>query len=235
MAFRIFLSHGRQYKRPQERKPDLAAVGVTGEHEVDEGPAGLLDNTVGVVGFVCHENDGAIGVGWHCEIKIRVAVCGVVESADPEAVAIAFDGDVLVYQNRSFVCIEGIDDRRGVVGDVMIAEAGEALGSGESRENLCTATDGMATGNEGNGAMGDEVSGEENQVGGESVDSVNDALEEEGLCVFVEVDIAELDNAKAVKRSGQISNGDGAFNDVDFVATNFASIERQTGGGGACG
>ena len=39
-------------------------MGVAGEHEVDDGEAGVTDDAVGVVGFVGHEDDGGAGGGW---------------------------------------------------------------------------------------------------------------------------------------------------------------------------
>lgn len=62
---------------------------------------------------------------------------------------------------------------------------------------------------------------------------MDDVFEKERFRVFVEVDVTELDDAKAVKRGGEIDNGDGAVNDVDFVAGEFTRIKRQSGGGGA--
>ena len=75
---------------------------------------------------------------------------------------------------------------------------------------------GVFAGDEGERAVCDEVAGEEDEVGGEGVDLVDDALEEEGLGVLVEVDVAELDDAVAVEGVGQIVDGDGAMDDVEF-------------------
>ena len=56
-------AHGREGERANEGKADLAAVGVAGEHEVDQREAGVLDDLVGVVGLVDHEDDGGAGNG----------------------------------------------------------------------------------------------------------------------------------------------------------------------------
>ena len=63
---------------------------------------------------------------------------------------------------------------------------------------------------------------------------MDDALEEERLSVFVEMNVAELDYAIAVERCWQIRNGDGPLDDVDLVTGDFAGVESQTGGGGTC-
>ena len=66
--------------------------------------------------------------------------------------------------------------------------------------------------------MSDEIAGDEDEVGSEFVNSVDDALEEEGFGELVEVDVAYLSDAVAVKRAGQIFDGDGAGDDVELVA-----------------
>ena len=53
--------------------------------------------------------------------------------------------------------------------------------------------------------MGDEVSGEQDEVGAEGVDLVDDALEEVGLGELVEVDVADLGDAEAVEGLGRLS------------------------------
>ena len=93
VAFGILLAHGREDERAEEGEADLAAVGVAGEHEVDERAAGVGDDVVGVVGLVGHEDDGAVGFGGDGEVEVGVAGAGVVDAAEPEAGAVAFDGD----------------------------------------------------------------------------------------------------------------------------------------------
>ena len=116
----------------------------------------------------------------------------------------------------------------------MVAEDGEAEGSGEGGEDLGAAAERVGAGDEGEGSVGDEVAAEENEFRVEGVHFVDDALEEEGLGVLVEVDVAELDDAIAVEGGGQIVDGDGALDDVEFVTGDFAGVESQSGGGDAC-
>ena len=78
------------------------------------------------------------------------------------------------------------------------------MGSGEGRHDLGAAADGMAPGDEGERAVGDEVARNQNEVRAESIDFRDDALEEEGLCELVEVNIADLDDAVAVEGIGEI-------------------------------
>ena len=234
-AFGIFFAHGRQDKRAEEGEPDLASVGVTGEHEVDEMAARVGDDFVGEVRFMRHEEDGAVGVCGEGEVEVGVAGAGVVDAADPEAATSSLDGKVVVDQHRSAMGGEGMDNCRAVEGDVVVAEDGVAEWRGEGREYLGAAVEGVFAGDESEGAVGDEVAGEEDEVRGQGVDLTDDALEEEGLGVLVEVDVAELGDAVAVEGRGQIGDGDGAVNDVDFVTCDLAGVEGQTCGGGAGG
>lgn len=55
---------------------------------------------------------------------------------------------------------------------------------------------------------------------------VDDTLEEEGFCVLVEVYIAYLDDTVAVEGDRQISDGEGAVDDVDLVARDLAGVQR---------
>ena len=224
-AFGVFLAHRRQDERTEEGQPDLAAVGVAGKHEVDERTARVGDDVVGIVGFVCHEDDGTVGFGGNGQVEVGVAGAGVVDAAEPEAVAVAFDGEMLVDQNGSAVRGEGLDNQRAVEGDIVVAEDAVAKGCGEGGEDLGAAAEGVAAGDEGEGAVGDEVAGEEDEIGGDGVNFVDDVFQEEGLGVLVEVDVAELDDAIAVEGGWQIGDGDGALNDVEFVAGDLAGVE----------
>ena len=84
-AVRVDFSHGWKDERAEEGELDLAAVGVAGEHEIDEGAAGVLGDDVGEVGLVGHEDDGAIGFDGEGEVEIGMAGAGVVCAAEQEA------------------------------------------------------------------------------------------------------------------------------------------------------
>ncbi len=201
-------------------------MGVTGEHQVDEMAARVGHDLVGVVRFVRHEKDGAVGFGGEGEVEVGMAGARVVEAAEPKATSVAFDGEVFVHQNGSAICSEGMDDGWAVKGDVVVAEDGIAERRGEGGEYLGAAVEGVLAGNEGKGAASDEVAGEEDEVRGQGVDLTDDALQKKGLGVLVEVDVAELDDAVAVEGDGQIGDGDGAVDDVDFVTCDFAGVEN---------
>ncbi len=73
--------------------------------------------------------------------------------------------------------------------------------------------------------MGDEVSGEQDEIGSEGVDFADDALEEERLGVLVEVNVAELHDAITVEGAGQVGDGDGAVDDIELVTSDLAGVE----------
>ena len=202
VAFGILQAHWWQDKRTDKREPDLAAVGVAGQHEVDERTSGVGDDVVGVVGFVGHQNHRSVRFGGDGEIEVRVAGAGIFDAAEPEAGSSAFDGEVLVDENGGAVGGEGLGDQGAVEGDVVVAEDGVAEGCGEGGEDLGAAVSGVAAGDKAEGAVGDEVAGEENEIGGEGVDVLDDVLEEVWLGVLVEVDVADLDDAIAVEGGG---------------------------------
>lgn len=81
VALGVLQTHGGQDERAEEGQADLAAVGVAGEHEVDQVAARMLDDVIGKVGFVCHEKDGAVGFGGNGEIEVRVTGAGVIDAA----------------------------------------------------------------------------------------------------------------------------------------------------------
>ncbi|MCU1252795.1 MAG: hypothetical protein JWQ49_5824 [Edaphobacter sp.] len=233
-AFRVLLAHGREDERTEEGQPDLAAMRVAGKHEVDERTARVGEDLVGEVGLVRHEQDGTVGFSRNGQVEVGTAVARVVDAAEPEAVAVAFDGEMLVDQNRYAVVGEGFGYHGAVESDVMVTEDAVTKGCGEGGEYLGATMEGVAAGDEGERAVGDEVAGEEDDVGVEGIDFVNDAFEEERLCVLVEMDVAELDDAIAVKGGGQIVDDDGALDDVEFVTGELAGVESESGSGDAC-
>ena len=149
MAHDVLLAHGRKDERAVEGHADLPTVGVAGEHEVDELAARMLDDGVGVVGLVDHEDDGAVGLGGDGQVEVGVAGSCVVSAAEPDTRAGSFDGDVLVDEDGDSGGAERVDDERGADGDVVVAQDGVGLGGFEGGENLGAAVCGVAAGDEG--------------------------------------------------------------------------------------
>ena len=131
------------------------------------------------------------------------------------------------------VCDESLGDYFGIEGDVVVSEDGVALRSCEGRQDFGASMDGMTAGDEGERTVGDEVSGKEDEIGVEGVDLLDDALEEEGFGELVEVDVAELSDAEALKGGREIVDVEGTWDDVDFMARDLAGVQGQSGSGGA--
>ena len=135
-AFDVLLTHGRKDERAEDGEADLAAVGVAGEHEVDEREAGVLDDGLDVVRLVAHEEDGCAGVGRDGEVEVGDAGSGVVGAGEPEEVATAFEGEVAVDEDGGAMGFDGADDVFGADVDVVVAEDAETLGRFEGGEDL---------------------------------------------------------------------------------------------------
>jgi len=232
-AFYVFLAHRWQDERSDYREADLAAMGVAGEHEVDEWEAGVLDYGVDEVGFVAHEDDRSVGQGGYGEIEVAVGGAGVAGAGEPEVVAAALDRDITVDQNRSAVCFEGVDDLLGADGDVVIAEDGVALWGLEGGEDFGTDSGHFEAEGESARAAADEVSGEEDELGLECVDAGDGLFEKGGLGVLLQVDVRELDHAEVLEGVGELGNGEGALEDLELVAGIEGGVcgQAETGGG----
>jgi hypothetical protein len=94
VAFGIFFAEGRKDDRADDREPDLAAMGVACEHEIDEVSAGMGDDVVGEVGRMSHEEHGTVRLFGDGGVEIGVTASGIVDAAEPEAATVAFNGEV---------------------------------------------------------------------------------------------------------------------------------------------
>jgi len=149
---------------------------MAGEHDIDEFAARMLEYRVGVVGLVGHEDDGRVGQRRYGEVKPGIGGAGIVDSTKPEAGAVALDGYVLVDEDRDAVAGKRADDERSTDGGVVVAEAGITQGAGQGAEDLGAAVGCALSDHKAEGAVGDEVPGEQNHVRCQRVDVVDDAL-----------------------------------------------------------
>ena len=232
VAFDVLLAHRWKDECSDQGQTNLAAVRVAGEHEVYEQAARMEDDVVGVVGLVGHEDDGCSWSGRDGAAEVGVAGAGVVDSAEPEAFSVALDGHILIDQDGSALTAKRRDDQWGADVDIVIAQDCVAEWCGEGAEHFAAAVGCELIYDERHSAVGDEVSGEKNEIGGDGVDVADDAFEKVGLGELFEVDIAELHDAVAVEGAGQIRDGDVAMDDVNLVACDFAGVKGQTCRGG---
>lgn len=232
-AFDVLLAHGREDERADDGKPHLAAMSVAGEHGVDPGEARVTNDVVDEIGLVAHEDDGRAGRARHSEIEVRAAGAGVVGAREPEVVAAALDGDVAVDEDGGAVGLERVDDVVGADGDVVIAEAGEALGSVEFGEDFGGYAGSAPGDGVGGRAAGDEVAGDEDEVRMKAIDDADGVLEKGGLGVLLKVDVRDLDNVEADEGVGEVAERERVMGDLDLVARVSACVggEREPGCG----
>ena len=223
-AFDVLLAHGGEDERANVGDADLAAVGMAGEHDVDEGEAVVEDDGFNVVGLVAHEDDGGVGTGGDGEVEVGGAGAGVVCAAEPEDVATAFEGEVAVDEDGGAVGFQGADDMVGADIDVVVAEEAEALRGLEGGEDLSGDAGGAPGAPEGEWTEADEVSGDENEIGFEGIDLGNHFFEERRFGVLLEVDVAHLDDAEVLEAVGEIADGEGKAGDLEFVTAVRACI-----------
>ena len=184
----------------------------------------MLKDGFDIVGFVGHEDDRGVGLVRNRQVEVGMAGGCVIDSAEPEAVSVAFDGDVLVDEDRDATGGERIDDQGRVDGDVVVAEDCVTKRAGEGAEDFGATMGWVLAEDEVEGAASDEVSGDEDEVGGQSVDLVDDMLDEEGLGEFVEVDVADLGDAVAAEGVGKVGDVDGEVDDFELVACDRAGV-----------
>lgn len=84
-------------------------------------------------------------------------------------------------------------------------------------------------------AVGDEVTGEHDNVGLKRIDVADHLPYEKWLCVFVVVDIADLRNAQTMERPGQPAQPDGLLDDFEIMPIPEAGIGDQSAAGGESG
>jgi hypothetical protein len=234
-ALHVLLAHGWEQERANVGEPDLAAVGVAGEHKVDKREAWVLDYGVDEVGFMAEEDDGGFGVGRDGEIEEAVGDAGIVGAGEPDVGIAAFDGGVAIDEDGGSVGFEDVDDGLRAYGDVVVAKDGIALRRGEGGEDFGTETGSFDGEGCGARATADEVAGEDDEIGLEGVDALDGFLEEVGFGVLLKVDVGELGDTEALEGVGEIFNGNGAGLDLEIVASGHTGVggHSEASGGGA--
>jgi hypothetical protein len=215
-------------------KADLPAVGVAGKDQVDQRAARRGDDVLDVIGLMPHEEDGT-GLGLplrgNGEVEIGVAAEAIIQAGEPEALTCPLDGEILVDQDGGSVALEKAADLHWADDGVVVAENSEALRAGDAAKHFGAALGVGQAEADGERAAAAEVSSDENEVRRESVDAADDLVEEEVLGEFIQVDVADLDDAKAGKGRGQAANAEGPVRDVDLVAGDLIRVKREAGGG----
>ena len=217
---------------PKKRQPNLAAVGVACEDEIDRSAARVSDDRVGIVGGVRHKQDGAGGMLGDGGGEIGQVGAGVGHASDVQVVAIPREGDKAVAEHGQVVRAQGGGDHGGADGDVVIAENAVALRTLDALKDFGAGVGGVSFDQEVERAAGDEVSGEQNQFGLESVNALDDVVKKIRLGELFEVEVAELHDAKADEGIGKAIDYDLPVEDTDLMPGDEAAVEGETGGEG---
>lgn len=185
---------GLHERAGEDREVDLPAVRVSGQ-----GEAGEVAQDAIVDGVVCHGDDG-LGGGDVAERGIRVGVASeaVVDAGDPEA---GFQLDIAVGEHAHF----GLGERPGDGGAsalaaavvVVVAQAGVTSEGGAQMGELCGAGLGVV------GAVGDEVAGQEHDVGLEGVGALDHVRDEPFRDAPGAVQVGELHQADGLLEAAQ--------------------------------
>ena len=77
------------------------------------------------------------------------------------------------------------------------------------------------------GLVGDKIAGQKDSVGLQAVDSIDGVVKEEWLGELFEVNVAELDNVKAIECGGKIGQANFKVCDFEEMPRNFTRVERE--------
>lgn len=97
-------------------------------------------------------------------------------------------------------------------------------------EDVCALPLGAMENSSGDGRSCDEIAGQSNDVGIHAVDAVDSLAKQERLSKFIEMDIAELRYAEAVKSVRKAGNQYVATRDFDPMTFDLAGIESEASG-----
>jgi hypothetical protein len=225
----VFVTEVGGFDGADEGGADLAAVGVSGE--LDGGEV-LGGEAIGGVGFVEEEDVGFGGVPVaEGGFGIGVASPSGVETGNPEGATRGLEADGFVDEGADAELLEVGGDPAGALPDVVIAEAGEdaewGLQGGE----------GAGGGQELVSAGGDEVAGEDDDLGLGFVGELDGAFEGDGGSPVIDVEVGEVENGDAALGFLEVGAGElGAIEDgaAAFPASGVggsAGAEREGGGG----
>jgi hypothetical protein len=129
---------------------------------------------------------------------------------------------------------EWSDDVFGADVDVVVAEDAEALWGIEGGEDFGAETGGLPGDMLRAGPATDEVSGDQDEVGSESIGLGDHAFEEEGFGVLLEVNVTHLDDAEALECVGEVADGEGAVGDLVLVAGMGSGVGGEADAGCGC-
>jgi hypothetical protein len=109
----------------------------------------------------------------------------------------------------------------------VVAEDGVDFRGLEGGEDFGAAVRRVTAGYEGERAACYEVPGNQDDVGREAVDAVDDVLKEEGFSELIEVNVGELNDAETVKGLRELVDAYGGVDDIKLVTRDPARIKSE--------
>jgi hypothetical protein len=228
----ILAAHFRKSHCANQWQANLAAMGVSAEHERNGRACGIDEQLIRVVGCVAHNNDRLVrdvadGIG-DGDFRRRLTLHGIVEASEPDSARRALDRQVGVAEQLNAVVGECLGDLLRPNHEVVITQHRVALAAGESVEDTGALPRGADSEFCRRKLTGDEVAGNEHRIGIEAVDPVDDFADKERLSEFVQMDVADLHDAETVEGLRKTREKDVAGRDFDEMALDFTGIEGET-------
>lgn len=220
----VLSAHGRKHQRADDGQAHLATVGVPGEHKVDKREARVAADFVGVVRLVREQNDGGHGLRWNGGSEVRDAGSGIVDAAQPDAIAAALDRGEAVDKGGDALVRELANHHGGVNGDVMVAKDGEALGAAKVAKDVGADRHRAAGYVFRARAAANKVSGKNDKIGSHVIGLAYDAAQKPGLGPLDQVHVADLRDPETAEGVGKIANENGAADHFQFVTAMSAGI-----------
>ena len=174
--FYVFPSPLRKVHGADKRQAHLASMGMAAEHELNTRAGRIVEESVGEVGCVAHEQDRLVGTltdeGRNCPLWVGMAFDRIVKPGKPEPSGITLQGDASISENNDAAVGERLGDCMRADDDIVIAEDGVAPRTLQTFEDAgafpCVGYGPFAR----QQFVGHEIAGEKNGIGAQAIDVV---------------------------------------------------------------
>ena len=166
--------------------------------------------------------------GWNSARRIGPVLAGAAHPREPQTLTVPFERNGSVGKDWEAVVLQAAGDEMGTGIVIVIAQGRITERTLNSGEDLGAVRHTAARECLGHGSETDEVTDQHDHVRPQFVDSVYDLAYEVWLGVLGIMEVRNLDNAHATKGIGKTREMDRMLFDHEFVARDFAGIERKT-------